>query len=80
MDEEDGYFGEHVAARYCDAGASMNSVMHRILEYWLRDDEVSTDSGKIATALRRRSPVVCCAALYVIARSSAPKRMLEGSP
>jgi hypothetical protein len=37
------HYGDPPNVHCCDAGASMNSVMHRVLEYWLRDDEVSMD-------------------------------------
>jgi hypothetical protein len=35
------HYGDPPNVNCCGAGASMNSVMHSILEYWLRDYEVS---------------------------------------
>jgi hypothetical protein len=35
------HYGDPPNVNCCGAGASMNSVMHRILEYWSRDYEVS---------------------------------------
>jgi hypothetical protein len=37
------HYGDPPNVDCCVAGASMNSVMHRILEYWSRDYEVSMD-------------------------------------
>jgi hypothetical protein len=36
------HYGDPPNVNCCGAGASMNSVMHRILEYWSRDYEVSS--------------------------------------
>jgi hypothetical protein len=37
------HYGDPPNVHCCDAGPSMNSVMHKILEYWSRDYEVSWD-------------------------------------
>jgi hypothetical protein len=37
------HYGDPPNVNCCGAGSSMNSVMHRILEYWSRDYEVSMD-------------------------------------
>jgi hypothetical protein len=36
------HYGDPPNVNCCGAGASMNSVMHRVLEYWTRDYEVSS--------------------------------------
>lgn len=49
------HYGDPPNVHCCDAGATMNSVMHRIVEYWSRDYDVSvgwqrdpTFEGKVA--------------------------------
>jgi hypothetical protein len=37
------HYGDPLNVNWCAGGASMNSVLHRILEYWSRDYEVSMD-------------------------------------
>jgi hypothetical protein len=37
------HYGDPPNVNCCAAGAAMNSMMHRILEYWSRDYEVSKD-------------------------------------
>jgi hypothetical protein len=53
------HYGDPPNVNCCAGGASMNSVLHRILEYWSRDYEVSMDwqrdptfEGQVAEAPR----------------------------
>jgi hypothetical protein len=45
------HYGDPPNIHCCDAGPSMNSNMHRILEYWSRDHEVSIGRASVYRVL-----------------------------